>query len=682
MLTLPLESAPARSDSSTRANSPKIATMWNEKLIEKLAGSQIVNDSKTPSGRVHVGSLRGVLIHDAIYRALLSGGFEAKYLYGIDDFDPLDGLPADAQPWMRDYMGYPLCNVPAPNRSSGTDLADHYISEFLGIFAELGVDAETYRMRDVYRSGRFNEAIDAILKRADIVREVYAKVSNAIRPSNWLPFQVVCERCGKIGTTKVTEYDGKEVTYECKPDLVAWANGCGHRGRISPFDGNGKLPWKLEWAAKWHTFGITIEGAGKDHCTKGGSREVAAGCLRGIFGENPPLNVPYEFFLVGGAKMSSSKGVGSSAREMADLLPPEILRFLMIRTPPRKTVNFSTDYDYLVKLYNEHDRLVESCLSGRATLVQKKTLRTIQVDSQSTAYHPVGFQLLTALLQLPHIDIEKEIERRTTNDLSTADKESLRKRLSSARYWLEHFAAEEDRIELQAEVPDSVYGLSESQRAFLNLLGSRFPARQLTEDEYQRFIFDMARLTPIDQKSAFQAIYRALLDKHQGPKGGALLSYLDADFLVNRFSEITYSVDGFWSETGVTRDFCEDWISKHEKSISAATYALLINTLIFRGDSPDQSQFMQGKGVLEVHARLDDDKEHMIRVLFTDFEGEGLDLSHEAEYLRVHAGDFIQNLSAKFRLSLEERSPIQITEEYRDGQVRHLTAHANSGEHR
>ena len=38
---------------------------------------------------------------------------------------------------------------------------------------------------------------------------------------------------------------------------------------------------------------------------------------------------------------------------LRQLLPPEILRFLMIRTPPRKTVNFSTDFEYLVKLYNE-----------------------------------------------------------------------------------------------------------------------------------------------------------------------------------------------------------------------------------------------------------------------------------------------------------------------------------------
>ena len=292
--------------------------MWYEQITKSLSGRQIINDSKTPSGRVHVGSLRGVLIHDALYRALRDRNVEVTYRYGIDDYDPLDGLPADAGPDLKAYMGYPLCNIPAPEGSGATDFAEHYAGEFLEIFAELGVGAEIYRMRDVYRSGQFNEAIDVILRKSDVVRKVYAEVSNSIRPANWRPFQVVCENCNKVGTTEVTGYDGKEVTYECKPALVSWASGCGHRGKISPFDGNGKLPWKLEWAAKWHAFGVTIEGAGKDHCTKGGSRDVADHCLRQIFGDRPPVNVPYEFFLVSGAKMSSSKGVGSSAREMAN----------------------------------------------------------------------------------------------------------------------------------------------------------------------------------------------------------------------------------------------------------------------------------------------------------------------------------------------------------------------------
>jgi len=353
--------------SGVKKSEQRAGNMWYETVIEKLTGPQLINDSKTPSGRVHVGSLRGVLIHDALYRALRQKGIAVTYQYGVDDYDPLDGLPTDATPSLRDYMGYPLCNIPAPAGSNATDLADHYISEFLAIFPELGVGAHVYRMRDVYRSGRFNGAIDAILRQSDVVRKIYAEVSLAVRSDDWHPFQVVCENCGKIGTTEVTAYDGKEVTYACRKDLVSWAQGCGHQGKVSPFNGNGKLPWKLEWAAKWHTFGVTIEGAGKDHCTKGGSRDVASRCLRQIFGKAPPLNVPYEFFLVSGAKMSSSKGIGTAAREIANFLPPEILRFLLIQTQPKRTVNFCTDFEYIVKLFNEHDRLVETVLSGQAS---------------------------------------------------------------------------------------------------------------------------------------------------------------------------------------------------------------------------------------------------------------------------------------------------------------------------
>ena len=40
---------------------------WADKIAADAVGEQVVNDSKTPSGRIHVGSLRGVVIHDVIY---------------------------------------------------------------------------------------------------------------------------------------------------------------------------------------------------------------------------------------------------------------------------------------------------------------------------------------------------------------------------------------------------------------------------------------------------------------------------------------------------------------------------------------------------------------------------------------------------------------------------------------
>jgi lysyl-tRNA synthetase class 1 len=581
--------------------------MWYENIIETLSGPQLINDSKTPSGRVHVGSLRGVLIHDALLRVLQDHGLETRYTYGIDDYDPLDGLPADAGPDIRQYMGFPLCNIPAPDGSTATDLADHYIREFLGIFSELGVGAEIYRMRDVYRTGRFNEAIDRILRRADTVRQVYAEVSKAQRPDDWHPFQVVCEQCGKIGTTEVTAYDGQEVTYHCRKNLVKWAEGCGHGGKVSPFDGRGKLPWKLEWTAKWFSFGITLEGAGKDHCTRGGSRDVAEACLKAIFGTTPPLNVPYEFFLVSGAKMSSSKGVGTAAREIANFLPPEILRFLMINTPPKRTVNFSTDFDYIVKLFNEHDRLVESVMAGKATAAQLKTLQTVEVDGSHTGYHPVGFQLLTALLQLPHLDVEQEIERRVDGGLSGADRAILQRRLAAARYWLATYASEADRVVLQQTLPARAADLTAAQKAFLVLLGQRFPDQPLNDDQYQTFVFDTARLTPLSQKDAFAAIYRVLLDQDKGPKAGSLFAYLDREFLVRRFAEVTFDQAAFWQETGQDEATVTEWLQTHAAQIVTCSVKEITASA---AASPE--------GVVELDVTLTDGKIHRLRVLYPD----------------------------------------------------------------
>src|SRR5215212_2102093 len=99
---------------------------WTEELAAKCSGPQIINDSKTPSGRVHVGALRGVLIHDAVFRSLKEHGLPARYNFGVDDYDPLDEIPAGHAEHFTPYLGAPLCNVPPPPGSQATDVAEHY----------------------------------------------------------------------------------------------------------------------------------------------------------------------------------------------------------------------------------------------------------------------------------------------------------------------------------------------------------------------------------------------------------------------------------------------------------------------------------------------------------------------------------------------------------------------------
>ena len=512
--------------------------LWSQRLVQDITEPQIINDSKTPSGSVHLGSLRGVLIHDAIRRSLNHKGVDAKFLYGLDDFDPLDGLPENAPEYLHDYMGVPLCRIPSPQGSKEKDLATHYGSAFIDLLPSLGVKADIYRMRDVYTSGKFNQVIDALLSNGDKVREILLSFGGKKR-ADWMPFQVVCESCGKIATTRVIAYSNQKVEYKCEKNQVNWAKGCGYHGSTSPFDGGGKLPWKIEWAAKWYVFNVTIEGAGKDHCTKGGSRDVAQKCMREILRKRPPLNVPYEFFLVEGAKMSSSKGVGVSVQTMFECLPVNVLRYLMLKSHPKQTVNFSPSLETFSRLFNAYDQLStaedeDSC----------EIMKLSAYDGKKPIGRSIDFSLLVALAQFPHIDVEKEIEKRSKHAFNSDDRLVLKDRLATVKFWLQHWSKKEEQLSLQKSPPASVTNLSLPQLAFLHDL-AEYLDDNLSADQCQRLIFARARMTPIGPKDAFIAIYTVLFDKKNGPKAGAILAHLEKEYLYRMFTKVVFSKNEF-----------------------------------------------------------------------------------------------------------------------------------------
>ncbi len=535
---------------------------------------------------MHVGALRGVVLHDAVFRALRARGMKARYLFGVDDFDPLDEIPKGQDEHFVVHLGKPLCDVPPPPGSSAPDMAEHYISEFFGVFREIGVDAEHYRMRDEYRSGRMNESIDRILAKADVVRQVYKDVSGSVKSERWHPFQVVCQQCGRLGTTEVVAYDGKEVEYFCRPNLVKWAKGCGNHGKVSPFDGGGKLPWKLEWVAKWRRFGVTIEGAGKDHTTKGGARDVANACLVALFDEKPPLNIPYEFFLAKGKKMSSSKGVGTWARDMADFLAPEVLRYLILRTQPQTPVDFPLEPDdpdpkkatrsflaeeFVVKLFNDLDRLHRRVGSDPKIRDDEKELyRLCELDEERAGgeIFDASFPLVLTFVQMPHVDIAAEMASRKGSPLTEIEARHLDARVRAARYWLANYARDEERMELQEALPARAAELGQAQRAFLHALAAAVKDAPWKEDALQAKVFDTARRTPLAQGPAFQAIYRVFLDKKEGPPAGALMSVLPRDFVLARLGALPYDEAAFWQEAAETEDQLQAALAKEKDKIA------------------------------------------------------------------------------------------------------------------
>jgi lysyl-tRNA synthetase class 1 len=533
---------------------------WADELAERVrdAGPQVVNDSKTPSGTVHVGSLRGPVILDTITRALRANGIETTLLYGVDDLDPMDAQSLLTPDAVETEMGRPLSHVPDQEGDGHASYARHHAQTFIDIFAGLGIHPDRYYwMSDIYPTGDMDPFIRTALDKAPQVRDIYRRVANVQHPDTWHPLSVICENCGKVGTTIVTKWDGDRVFYECRPDLVTWARGCGHSGWVSPFAGRAKLPWNLEWAAQWSLFGVTIEPNGKDLATAGGSRDRSDAIAREVFELEPPLNVPYEFLNIGGKKMSTSKGRGAAAHEMAEVLPPEQLRFLFLRHRPNHAIDFDPEgTDQVPRVFDEFDKFA-AAVAGRevrgdlppgyeATFRYSLLDPEADVAAEATAFRP-AFGHLAMLIQIPEVDVVERLEAEKGSPLTDRERAILDERAGAARVWLEKFAPESARLTIHHDaVPPAAAELHEDQRAFLASLADRAEREQPTSgDAWQTLIFTVAAEQEVPGRRAFEAIYRAFLGRTNGPRAGWLLASLDPVFVRERAREASG-----WTEAG------------------------------------------------------------------------------------------------------------------------------------
>src|SRR3989344_2693981 len=107
------------------------------KLKERNYSLEWADDMKTPSGRIHVGSLRGVIIHDLIYKALSQIGVKAKFSYVFNDMDPMDAIPSYLdQKKYQHFAGQPVYKISSPVDGFKSH-ADYFAQEFISVFTSL-----------------------------------------------------------------------------------------------------------------------------------------------------------------------------------------------------------------------------------------------------------------------------------------------------------------------------------------------------------------------------------------------------------------------------------------------------------------------------------------------------------------------------------------------------------------
>ena len=326
---------------------------------------------------------------------------------------------------------------------------------------------------------------------------------------------------------------------------------------MSPFGGNAKLPWNLEWAAQWSLFGVTIEPNGKDLATAGGSRDRSNAIAREVFEREPPRNFPYEFLNIGGRKMSTSKGRGAAAHTIGSVIPPEQLRFLFVRQRPESALDFDPEgTDAIPRLFDEFDRLGAATAgrevkgelpSGHESIFRYSLLDPEADVAAAAARFRPAFAHLALLVQIPGIDVRERVEAEKGSALTDDESAELEVRLAAVRRWLEAYAPERAIIEIKRDaLPVEVELLRPEQLGFLRSLDRGRPRRGAwrAASSGRPRSSRSPQEHGVDAKAAFNALYLAFLGRPNGPRAGWLLASLERDFVIRRLTEAGAAGEG------------------------------------------------------------------------------------------------------------------------------------------
>jgi lysyl-tRNA synthetase class 1 len=494
------------------------ADLLADDIINQRGRRHVVNTGITPSGEIHIGNMREVVTADALHRVLAERGDASRLLYIADTYDPLRHVYPFLDPQCyRDEVGKPLSEIPCPC-GQHSSYAEHFLAPFLRSLEQLGILPTVHRADQLYKAGAYSETIVIALQQRNQIRKILKEETGREISDDWSPFNPLCPGCGRITQASVVGFsaEARTVDYVC---------GCGTQGTVS-MAGGGKLTWRVDWPARWKIFGVTVEPFGKDHASKGSSYDTGVRIAREVYGIEPPYPVPYEWLsLAGKGDMSSSKGNVLSIHAMLEVVPPEVLRYLILRVPPQRSIRMDPGLP-LLQLIDEYDDAE----------AKNRDSRALELSSIS-GIQPVGvpFRHMVTVVQAAQGDMEQWMEILRRNGYRVDNVEGLRQRAAYAQRWLETFAPEELRFRVQDEIPSTAHELTAEQKQALQLLGERLQPG-MTGEQIHQLIYTLKDELGAKPDLLFKAIYSVLLGKTQGPRAGWFLSTLDTIFVKQRFA--------------------------------------------------------------------------------------------------------------------------------------------------
>jgi lysyl-tRNA synthetase, class I len=555
------------------------AVHWTDVIAERMLkenGKYLVATGIIPSGSINISNVREAVTADAVYKALLDRGEDADFICIADNFDPLYKVYPFLPESYIEHVGKPLSEIPCPCGTCA-NYAEHFLKPSLETLKRIGINPRVYRTDEMYRAGRYSKAIETALANRAAVAKILKELSGKATELDWSPFNPICDACGMITKTKVIGFNPKTKT-------VDYICACGNSGTV-PVAGGGKLTWSVEWPASWTVLGVTIEVFGKDRASNGGSYYSGKRIAKEIFRHKAPYPVVCEQILPGkrGTVNLPEKGLVSSAEsfvQVSDLLavmPPEFLRYLIIRTKPEKQIYFDPGQNFLT-LMNEYERL-RAQFRGKDPLFGVFERRICELSRLiGICQTEISFKQMATIYQVARGDFDQILKIVRRSGCSSEHEMCIKELTDNVSRWLEFYSPPFAKFNVKETVPVQAAILSELQKAFLSAFASLIKTREkLSGEEYHMLVYSATeegselnrriaerinahvtlqtdsinvalQIAPRDvsllmaPRDLFKAIYISILGQSSGPRAGWFLSSFEQEFLVKRFEEAsTYS---------------------------------------------------------------------------------------------------------------------------------------------
>jgi lysyl-tRNA synthetase class 1 len=468
------------------------------------------------SGFPHIGSFGDCARAYAVALALKEGGFTAEYVAFADDMDGLRKVPTGLPRSLKKYLGYPVTSIPDPY-SCHESYGEHMSYLLVEALDACGIEYTFMSGAESYRKGLFNEEIKVLLANAERVGEIVLSEVGQAKFAEVLPYFPVCSSCGRIYTTSAHEFlpDEGKILYTCEGMEVKgrWLDGCGNKGEADYRKGEGKLSWKVEFAARWKALDIRFEAFGKDISD---SVKVNDQICREVLNWPPPMHAQYEMFLdKSGRKISKSAGNVFTPQVWFRYGSPRSLLLLTLkRFVGTRTLSVTDIPQYM----NELDELEDVYFGKKAVADAKEHAKLtglykycwlLKLPSKPGVHVP--YNLLTYLAKVApkgsetNYIVDKLRDYGYIRDETTKD---LEERIEYALNWTRDFM----------EIRERVVKLSEKEATAVKEFIQTIQTEE--EDTIQSAVFTIARKHSIPPKQFFKTIYNILLGVPEGPRLG------------------------------------------------------------------------------------------------------------------------------------------------------------------